>query len=94
MSDIKLGVQLFTLRDKCKTAEDFEPTLKFLQSIGCDVIQISAIKCVIEDNYQFREIGRLDTYINTEEKLQKITDEYVKKIDEICAAKSAEILEI
>ena len=42
MSDIKLGVQLFTLRDKCKNAEDFETTLKFLQSIGCDVIQISA----------------------------------------------------
>ena len=43
MSDIKLGVQLFTLRDRCKNAEDFETTLKFLQSIGCDVIQISAI---------------------------------------------------
>ena len=43
MSDIKLGVQLFTLRDKCKNAEDFETTLKFLDSIGCHVIQISAI---------------------------------------------------
>ena len=43
MSDIKLGVQLFTLRDKCKNAEDFETTLKFLDSIGCNVIQISAI---------------------------------------------------
>lgn len=43
MSDIKLGVQLYTLRDKCQNAEDFENTLKFLQSIGCDVIQISAI---------------------------------------------------
>lgn len=43
MSDIKLGVQLFTLRDHCKTAEDFEKTLKFLDGIGCHVIQISAI---------------------------------------------------
>ena len=43
MSEIKLGVQLFTLRDKCQNAEDFEETLKFLQSIGCNVIQISAI---------------------------------------------------
>ena len=43
MSDIKLGVQLFTLRDKCKNAEDFETTLKFLDGIGCNVIQISAI---------------------------------------------------
>lgn len=43
MSDIKLGVQLFTLRDQCKDAKGFEETLKFLESIGCDVIQISAI---------------------------------------------------
>ncbi len=43
MSDIKLGVQLFTLRDKCQNAADFEETLKFLDSIGCNVIQISGI---------------------------------------------------
>lgn len=43
MSEIKLGVQLFTLRDQCKNAEDFEETLKFLDSIGCNVIQISGI---------------------------------------------------
>lgn len=43
MNDIKLGVQLFTLRDKCKDAEGFEETLKFLDSIGCHVVQISGI---------------------------------------------------
>ncbi len=43
MSEIKLGVQLFTLRDKCQNAEDFETTLKFLDGIGCNLIQISAI---------------------------------------------------
>ncbi len=43
MSDIKLGVQLYTLREQCKDAASFEETLKFLQSIGCNVIQISAI---------------------------------------------------
>ena len=35
-----------------------------------------------------------DDQKKAEEKLQKIPDEFVKKIDEICAAKSAEILEI
>ena len=35
-----------------------------------------------------------DDQKKAEEKLQKITDEYVKKIDDICAAKTAEILEI
>lgn len=43
MNDIKLGVQLFTLRDQCKNAEGFEETLKFLDGIGCNVIQISGI---------------------------------------------------
>lgn len=43
MREIKLGVQLFTLRDYCQTIEDFEETLKMLQSIGCDVVQISGI---------------------------------------------------
>ncbi len=43
MSNIKLGVQLFTLRDHCQNAEDFEKTLKFLNEIGCNVIQISAV---------------------------------------------------
>lgn len=28
------------------------------------VIQLSAIKCVIDENCQFHEIGRMDTYIN------------------------------
>lgn len=43
MNDIKLGIQLYTLREFCKTAGDFEETLKFLDSIGCHVIQISGI---------------------------------------------------
>jgi|LSQX01.1.fsa_nt_gb sugar phosphate isomerase/epimerase len=43
MKEIKLGVQLFTLRDYCQTAEQFEKTLKMLNSIGCDVVQISGI---------------------------------------------------
>lgn len=43
MSNIKLGVQLYTLRDYCQNADDFENTLKFLNEIGCNVIQISAI---------------------------------------------------
>ena len=46
------------------------------------VIQLSAIKCVIDDDCQFHEIGRLDTYINPGYSLPKkivqitgITDE-------------------
>lgn len=43
MTQPKLGVQLYTLRDQCKTAEDFEQTLKMLDGIGCNIIQISGI---------------------------------------------------
>lgn len=50
------------------------------------IIQISAIKCVIDEEYQFHEIGRLDTYINPGYKLPKqivkitgITDEQLAK---------------
>ena len=54
------------------------------------VIQLSAIKCIIDEDCQFHEIGRMDTYINpgyslpkkiveitgiTDEKLSKFPDE-------------------
>lgn len=50
------------------------------------VIQLSAIKCMIDEDCQFHEIGRLDTYINPGYKLPKkiieitgITDEKLAK---------------
>ncbi len=43
MSIIKLGAQLYTLRNYIKTYEDCEETFKFLNSIGINVIQISGI---------------------------------------------------
>ena len=43
MSEVKLGIQLFTLRDFIKTAEDFDKTLDELSKEDVSVIQISAI---------------------------------------------------
>lgn len=43
MSNIKCGIQLFTLRDYCKTIEDIEATLKELYEHGVRDIQISGI---------------------------------------------------
>lgn len=43
MSNIKRGIQLFTLRDYCKTIEDIESTLKELHEYGVRDIQISGI---------------------------------------------------
>ncbi len=43
MDNIKLGIQLYTLRDHIQTAEDFDSTLKKLYEMGVRVIQISGI---------------------------------------------------
>ncbi len=43
MGNIKLGAQLYTLRNYIKTYEDCEETFKYLNSIGINVIQISGI---------------------------------------------------
>lgn len=43
MAEVKLGIQLFTLRDFIKTAEDFDKTLSELKSEGVNIVQISAI---------------------------------------------------
>lgn len=38
-----LGIQLYTLRDFCQTADDFDEILKYLSSLGVTDVQISAI---------------------------------------------------
>ena len=43
MNKPALGIQLYTLRDFCQTAEDFDNTLSFLSSLGVKDVQISAI---------------------------------------------------
>ena len=43
MSNIKCGIQLYTLRDYCKTIEDIESTLKELNASGVKDIQVSGI---------------------------------------------------
>lgn len=43
MNDIKCGIQLFTVRDYCKTIEDIDKTLSELSSWGVRDIQVSGI---------------------------------------------------
>ena len=43
MNNIKCGIQLFTIRDYCKTIEDIESTLKELYEFGVRDIQVSGI---------------------------------------------------
>lgn len=41
--DKRIGAQLFTVRDFCKTPEDFQETVKKLSETGYKVVQLSAI---------------------------------------------------
>ncbi len=43
MANVKLGIQLYTLRDSIQTAEDFDKTLAELEKEGVSIVQISAI---------------------------------------------------
>ena len=53
MGSIKLGAQLYTLRDYIKTYEDCEATFKYLNDIGINVIQISGIGPIPADKVAF-----------------------------------------
>lgn len=53
MSEIKLGAQLYTLRDYIKTYEDCEKTFSYLNDIGINVIQISAIGPIPADKVAY-----------------------------------------
>ncbi len=55
---MKIGAQLFTLRDYCQTTEDLAKTLKRVAEIGYDYVQISGVceynpswlKCALDEN--------------------------------------------
>ena len=59
MEKIKLGAQLFTLRDYIKTYEDTEKTFEFLKNGGIRVAQISGIG-PIEPEKVAELVGRFD----------------------------------
>ena len=41
--DKRIGAQLYTVRDLCKTKEDFENTMKRLAEIGFKTVQLSGV---------------------------------------------------
>lgn len=71
-------------KDVSKIAEDSKVAVRQIRRDSIEKVK------TMKKNSEITE----DDQKKAEEKLQKITDEYVKKIDDICAAKTAEILEI
>ena len=71
-------------KDVSKIAEDSKVAVRQIRRDSIEKVK------TMKKNSEITE----DDQKKAEEKLQKITDEFVKKIDDICAAKTAEILEI
>ena len=71
-------------KDVSKIAEDSKVAVRQIRRDSIEKVK------TMKKNSEITE----DDQKKAEEKLQKITDEYVKKIDDICATKTAEILEI
>jgi len=71
-------------KDVSKIAEDSKVAVRQIRRDSIEKVK------TMKKNSEITE----DDQKKAEDKLQKITDEFVKKIDDICAAKTAEILEI
>ena len=71
-------------KDVSKIAEDSKVAVRQIRRDSIEKVK------TMKKNSEITE----DDQKKAEEKLQKITDEFVKKIDDICDAKTAEILEI
>ena len=67
-----------------KYAEDAKVAMRNIRRDGMDYVK------KLKKNNEITE----DDQKNLEEEVQKLTDKFVKKIDEICAAKNQEIMEV
>lgn len=82
MPNVKLGIQLYTLRDSIKTAEGFEETLDELEKFGVGVIQISAIGPIEQEKVkELTEKYGMDVCV-THTNFERMKTETQKVIDE------------
>lgn len=75
--DKRIGAQLYTVRDFCQNAEDFEETIKKVSDIGYKVVQLSAIGDI--DPLKIKEI--CDKYGMTIACTHRGFNEYTEKFD-------------
>ena len=54
---MKIGAQLYTLRDYCTNLEDFADTLKKVAEIGYTVVQVSGV-CQYEPEWLANELKK------------------------------------
>ncbi|HWL52553.1 MAG TPA: sugar phosphate isomerase/epimerase [Chthoniobacteraceae bacterium] len=71
----QVAIQLYTLRNFCKTAEDYANTLKRVRAIGYEAIQISAVGPIPPSELRSIAEGEGLTICATHEPAAKILDE-------------------
>ncbi len=54
--DKRIGAQLYTVRELCKTKEDFEKTMKAIADIGFKTVQFSGLNAVADDPDYVRSV--------------------------------------
>ena len=82
----QVAIQLYTLRDFCKTAEDFAKTLKKVRAIGYTSIQVSGVGPIPENEIVAIAAGEGLTICATHESSQTILDEpqrVVERLDKL-----------
>ena len=77
--DRKIGAQLYTVREFCQNAQDFEETLKKLSAIGYKVIQLSTIGDIPAET--IREL--CDRYGMTVACTHRSLQDYTDRMDEM-----------
>ncbi len=79
---MKVGVQLYTLRDYCKTLEDFSETLKKIADIGYTTVQVSGT-CAYEADWLAEQLKATGLHCGvTHYNYDRIINETDKVIEE------------
>lgn len=80
----QVAIQLFTLREFCKTAEDYATTLKRVTAIGYQAIQISAVGPIPTSELRSIAEGEGLTICATHEPALTIVNEPQRVADRLC----------
>ena len=81
----QVAIQLYTLRDFCKTTEDYAATLKRVREIGYRAIQISAVGPIPEKDLRSIAEGEGLVICATHEPAHKILNETQSVVDRLAA---------
>lgn len=79
---IKIGAQIYTLRNEITTPEAVRPAFEFLKSVGCEVVELAAMP-----NIKATEVAKISQDVgieicSTHSPYERIKNDFYKLIDE------------